>query len=203
MGNTPNNNFPYPESSDLVKDGAQAIEDLAASIDTKLGVYSTPGMVKLASVAFSAVASQAVPSVFSATYDTYLVQIMIDVTSLSGVLQYKLRSGATDSSVNYYSGLFRWSYGGTTGINQQVNNGSAATIMELNGTSTAIHLSNLYFGNPFAAKQTTIAGQSVNPDGWGTVHAGLHTQTVSYDGFNLIASAGNITGRVSVYGYNK
>jgi hypothetical protein len=203
---TPNYGWAVPTSTDLVKDGATAIETLGdaidASMNTALGTKKA-GMVLLNTTSFSAVASQAVPSVFSATYDTYLVQIMIDVASSSGVLQYKLRSGATDSSVNYYSGLFRWSYGGTTGINQQVNNGSAATILELNGTSTAIHLSNLHFGNPFAAKQTTIAGQSVNPDGWGTVHAGLHTQTVSYDGFNLIASAGNITGRVSVYGYNK
>jgi hypothetical protein len=31
----------------------------------------------------------------------------------------------------------------------------------------------------------------------------VHEQSTSYDGFNLIASAGNMTGRVSVYGYNK
>jgi hypothetical protein len=38
MGNTANNNWPYPESTDLVKDGATAIENLADAIDTTLGV---------------------------------------------------------------------------------------------------------------------------------------------------------------------
>ena len=41
MGNTANNNWPYPESTDLVKDGATAIENLADAIDTTLGVYSS------------------------------------------------------------------------------------------------------------------------------------------------------------------
>ena len=40
MGNTANNNWPYPESTDLVKDGATAIENLADAIDTTLGVYT-------------------------------------------------------------------------------------------------------------------------------------------------------------------
>jgi hypothetical protein len=46
MGNTANNNWPYPESTDLVKDGATAIENLADAIDTTLGVF-TPSTIWL------------------------------------------------------------------------------------------------------------------------------------------------------------
>ena len=64
MGNTPNNNFPYPEATGLVKDGWEDIKDLADSIDTKLGVYapSTPGLVKINTTSFSAVARVSLPA---------------------------------------------------------------------------------------------------------------------------------------------
>jgi hypothetical protein len=42
MGNTANNNWPYPESTDLVKDGATAIENLADAIDTTLRCLHYP-----------------------------------------------------------------------------------------------------------------------------------------------------------------
>jgi hypothetical protein len=46
MGTTTNNGWTYPESTDLVKDGATAIQTLADDIDTTLGVYapSTSGL---------------------------------------------------------------------------------------------------------------------------------------------------------------
>jgi hypothetical protein len=37
MPTTPNNGFPYPVSTDFVKDGAEDIQALADSVDTKLG----------------------------------------------------------------------------------------------------------------------------------------------------------------------
>lgn len=40
MGTTPLG-FPYPESTDFVTDGAQAIEDLALAIDSNLGAWTT------------------------------------------------------------------------------------------------------------------------------------------------------------------
>jgi hypothetical protein len=68
MGNTANNNWPYPESTDLVKDGATAIENLADAIDTTLGVYtpSSSGLTFINTTSFSAVSI--FNSVFSATY---------------------------------------------------------------------------------------------------------------------------------------
>jgi hypothetical protein len=42
MGNTANNNWPYPESTDLVKDGATAIEALRLMRLTQLLVFALP-----------------------------------------------------------------------------------------------------------------------------------------------------------------
>jgi hypothetical protein len=74
MGTTTNNGWTYPESTDLVKDGATAIQTLADDIDTTLGVYapSTSGLTLINTTTFSAVASQSVNDVFSATYDTFI-----------------------------------------------------------------------------------------------------------------------------------
>ena len=203
---TPNYGWTVPTSTDLVKDGATAIETLGdaidASMNTALGTKKA-GMVLLNTTSFSGVSSQACSSVFSATYDMYLVQLMVSAATTGGTIQYRLRSATTDSTAGYYSTLFRYAYGGTSGINQAVNNGSAATLMEMNGSSTGIHHSNLYVGNPFAAKETTLSAMSTNPDGWGTVHGALHAVQTSYDGINIIFSAGSVTGTVRVYGYNK
>jgi hypothetical protein len=69
MGNTANNNWPYPESTDLVKDGATAIENLADAIDTTLGVFvPSTGLTLINTTSFSGV-SQSINDVFSATYD--------------------------------------------------------------------------------------------------------------------------------------
>jgi hypothetical protein len=38
---------------------------------------------------------------------------------------------------------------------------------------------------------------------YGMSGGGVHTVGSSFDGLNIIASAGNITGSVSLYGYNK
>ena len=83
MGTTTNNGWTYPESTDLVKDGATAIQTLADDIDTTLGVYapSTSGLTLINTTSFSGVASQSVNDVFSSTYDNYRIVFNIDTGS--------------------------------------------------------------------------------------------------------------------------
>jgi hypothetical protein len=212
MGNTPNNNFPYPEASGLVKDGWEDIKDLADSIDTKLGVYSTPGMVKLASVSFSGVSSQAV-TFASSTYDNYRILINIDTNSLSdSALTIKLRSGATDNSgASYsYAALTKTranadsNFSGadlTTGWRVAVlDNGGGANTTSY--TALAIDL----FDN-FASRWTkmTYAGHFLNTSTVPSMvtGAGFHAVAASYDGINFISDSATMTGTIYLYGYNK
>ena len=78
MPTTTNNGWTTPADTDLVKNGASAIRTLGNNIDSTLGVYASPGLVKINTTTFSAVASQSINTVFSTTYNYY--KIIFDLT---------------------------------------------------------------------------------------------------------------------------
>lgn len=53
MGTTPNFNFPYPEPTDLVRDGAQNFEDLADAVDLTIFNLPAGGLELIADGTFS------------------------------------------------------------------------------------------------------------------------------------------------------
>jgi 4-hydroxy-3-methylbut-2-enyl diphosphate reductase IspH len=96
---TVNNNWPTPVQTDLVKDGWEAIKDLGDAIDTTLGVYADPGLVLLNTTSFSAVASQSVNDVFSATYDNYKI---IVTNTICSPTNFRLRALAQINLVSLF-----------------------------------------------------------------------------------------------------
>ena len=70
---TPNYGWPVPTSTDLVKDGATAIEALGDAIDATVFGLGASALTLLNTTTFSAVASQSINDVFSATYDNYKI----------------------------------------------------------------------------------------------------------------------------------
>jgi hypothetical protein len=204
MGNTPNNNFPFPESTDLVKDGAQAIEDLADAIDTTLGVYApvSSGLTLINTTSFSGVSSQSVNDVFSATYTNY--RITTDITASSGVgISLRLRvAGADNTSTNYRRQRLGVDSTSVQGA-RTVNDTSWVDFAVANVESS---LSIIEVLNPFQTQNTTAtnfrgAAGSTNPE-FHITYFGINV-TTSYTGFTIFPSSGNITGSVSVYGYSK
>ena len=109
---TTNYGFDIPQSTDLVKDGATAIATLGQDIDTAMNTAlgtKKAGMVLLNTTSFSAVASQSVNDVFSATYDNYKIILNIDSTSSASYdLVLRLRVGGSDLSTTVYTygGIF-------------------------------------------------------------------------------------------------
>ena len=75
---TPNYGWTVPTSTDLVKDGATAIETLGdaidASMNTALGTKKA-GLVLLNTTSFSGVATQSLNNIFSAKYTNYKILI--------------------------------------------------------------------------------------------------------------------------------
>jgi hypothetical protein len=136
MGNTANNNWPYPESTDLVKDGATAIENLADAIDTTLGVFtpSTPGLSLISTTSFSGVASQSSDDVFSSTYDNY--RILLKYTqSTSNTTTMRFRtSGSSNTNATYSNAVYRYQSDNTVG--GQAGDESQ-TVLNLNGAAIA------------------------------------------------------------------
>ena len=205
MGNTPNNNFPYPEPTDLVKDGAQAIEDLADAIDTTLGVYApvSSGLTLINTTSFSAVASQAVSDVFSSTYTNYVLKLRITAGASSPVLRIRLRdSGGDVSLANYKFKSIRYDSRSDLGDNLYLQSRSA-TSADLSANSVVAN-----FGGSLEIFQPNLAAPTFITS-FGTIAEGNQYITgIGYDantvmtGFSILASVGTITGVVSTYGVN-
>jgi hypothetical protein len=209
---TPNYGWTVPTSTDLVKDGATAIETLGdaidASMNTALGTKKA-GMVLLNTTSFSAVASQSINNVFSATYDNYL--ILTNVTSTNAAdkqINMRLRvSGADDSAGNYFD-----RFNGYTDFNSTDNfRRSSQTswfMFECDSTRTgADYVHTMSLRNPFSSVNTTYLSQAdgnVAASGAQVSYSGggLFNATTSFTGFTILASAGDITGKVVTYGFN-
>jgi hypothetical protein len=208
MGNTANNNWPYPESTDLVKDGATAIENLADAIDTTLGVYSpaTPMGVHLSTVSFSAVASQSINDVFSTTYDNY--KVILNLDSASSALHdtyFRLRVGGADLSSGTYNGSAALASTGGVVASYSTTRTGWQLASETIAAGCQIFME---LGNPFR----TTGKHTAYWNTWGVASGndslklfnGQVAAGTSYTGFSIVnIGTGTITGSVSVYGYSK
>ena len=199
---TPNYGWTVPTSTDLVKDGATAIETLGdaidASMNTALGTKKA-GMVLLNTTSFSAVASQSVNNVFTSTYKNY--RIFINAKNTIGAdLTFRVRASGTDLSSNsYLEG--RYFIGTTESLAAGSTNNATLSAWNLNKISTTTGHIVLDIANPQAAEVTTATtfgtGSYLQIFG----HSLITSNTTSYDGFTII-SVSTMTGSVSVYGYN-
>ena len=209
---TPNYGWAVPTSTDLVKDGATAIETLGdaidASMNTALGTKKA-GMVLLNTTSFSAVASQSVNDVFSATYTNYKFLININSQSADGYVLMRLRvAGADNSGTNYH-----WHFGAPPSTASTYTGYGAATQSSIrlttgNSTTNVKNIDATIF-NPFASFATLLtwgnaytaaAGAAPVAGGAG---AGLFAGNDSFTGLTIFPDSGTITGSISVFGVNK
>jgi hypothetical protein len=202
MATTTNNGWTTPDDTALVKDGASAIRALGTAIDTTLGVYAAPGLVKLNTTTFSAVASQSVNSVFSTTYQNY--RILLDATgSTTANITFRLRVGGVDNSSSVYSRQYIYS-SSTSLSSARSTTDTSWNIADL--TSTTRSFVTMEIANPFLSEKTggLTSSMSLYPSGNTlTFNNYAHDSSTSFTSFTLIASSGTMTGNVSVYGYNK
>jgi hypothetical protein len=204
---TPNYGWTVPTSTDLVKDGATAIETLGdaidASMNTALGTKKA-GMVLLNTTSFSGVASQAVNSVFSSTYQNY--KILINIASSTGDINsitMKLRVTTTDTSTGY-STRRMFANGATANASADPAGTDEWFIGEsdkdVNGVTGIV----LDLQSPNEARPTNFQAIASTADGSFYCHliCGNQSSSTQFDGINIINSAGNTTGTIRVYGYN-
>lgn len=222
---TPNYGWAVPTSTDLVKDGATAIETLGDAIDASLvdlrgGTTgqvlkkasatqmdfewgSAGGLILINTTSMSAVASQSFNDVFSTTYDNY--RILLNVTA-TGAADLSLRmrvSGADDTSANYQRQKLE--VDSTTVSGSKSTGQTSSRFVEIN-TSDANSLTVIEVMSPFLARPTMYL--SSNSQRSGTTHfmsflSGAHNVSSSYTGFTIIPNTSTVTGTVSVYGYAK
>jgi hypothetical protein len=167
---------------------------------------SAQGLTLINTTSFSAVASQSVNDVFSATYNNYLILFNNLTMSSDGWMNMRMRvSAADETGANYrYQEL---SASSTTVAGARATGQTAWA--NINYAQTGNQNPNtLTIFNPFATSPTSIVSSQA-PVSNGNIEVfaksfGLNT-TTSYTGFSFYpASAGpTLTGSVSVYGYNK
>jgi hypothetical protein len=207
---TPNYGWAVPTSTDLVKDGATAIETLGdaidASMNTALGTKKA-GMVLLNTTSFSAVSSQSVNSVFSSTYKNYRL-VYNGTKTVDTPMLFRFRaSGTDDSSANYYWGANR-SFASTA--TYELDKAAASTsgaFVSTNGAN-AFQNADITIYSPFESVVTKFSGTNVFSSassaaaiggGWSF---GAHLVASAFDGLTILAGSGTITGTVSIYGVN-
>ena len=161
------------------------------------------GLDLISTTSFSAVASQSVNDVFSATYDSYVIRLNSTTFATStGSLDFRLRVSGTDTTTNYRRQRIT---GDNTSLAGLRNVGTS--LWETIGyvTTTFPNESMLTITNPYKTTVTTgiasvvLVGEG-NIEGM-TNFYGLNN-TTSYTGFTLICPT-TMTGSVSVYGYKK
>ena len=195
---TPNYGWTVPTSTDLVKDGATAIETLGdaidASMNTALGTKKA-GMVLLNTTSFSAVASQSVTDVFSSAYTNY-VAVVDFVGSGQNFGTVRLRTASDDSTSNYF---WQRLIADTTSVSGSAQ--ASQTSFDIGKYSTGTTGRLLHFFKPNVATSTAFSS-SIGSFNYISLYAGEVNTNTQYTGYSIIASSGTITGQVKTYGFN-
>jgi hypothetical protein len=210
MPNTTNYSFPTPADTDLVKNGADAIRDLGDAVDTAMNTAlgtKKAGMVLLNTTSFSAVASQSVNDVFSATYSYYKIHLNMKTSnSPSSTFTFRFRVSGADSSANSYSSHAIGRRDSAITVTIDSDTATSCTLPAISSSRNNSYEFTIV--NPQQAIETSFSGTgrtSPASDSTGVatwVFGGLFNATTSFTGFSIIAGAGNLTGSVSVFGVN-
>jgi hypothetical protein len=175
----------------------------SAQVDADFQTKATNGLVLLNTTSFSGVASQAIPSIFSATYDYYKIILNI-VGSSANNMYLRMRNGVTDETANsYYSQLVSGNNTTVAGARSQL---TYFQIGQVNNSAYAGFEITMY--NPFAARNTVLTSQNTEVSGGASAvrfynFTNALATTTSYDSLLLYPDSINITGTCSVYGMNK
>jgi hypothetical protein len=204
---TPNYGWTVPTSTDLVKDGATAIETLGdaidASMNTALGTKKA-GMVLLNTTSFSGVASISLPAnTFTSSYDNYLVNLYYDLSTGTNVdVNWRGRTAGTDNSTaNYNIQDIRVT---TTSVTSVRATGQTSGKIGLADTLNPNMAQFLIFSPNKVAKTVLITNTFCPNSGARYEDAkNLFNATTAFDSITIIPSAGNMTGSISCYGYNQ
>ena len=200
---TPNYGWPVPTSTDLVKDGATAIEALGDAIDATVFVLGSSAYTLISTTTFAGVASASLPAAtFTSTYKNYQV-IFRGTQSAQIDLNLRVRVGGTDLTSAIYKYSTYMNTSGTPTVGTQNGNSNTSISLVGGGVQSAYYIFDI--NDIFETKRTAIlwrgqmmiitANDSYNMTGAAQVYDEL-----SYDSITLFPGSGTITGSISVYG---
>ena len=164
-----------------------------------------PALVYLGGTTAASSASINVDSVFSATYDNYLVQVSSFTASVEDYWAIRLRaSGSTITASNYTQAGQANQSSSDTVFARRATNGTFWYGDLVTTVSTNPQLINLWVTNPFAATATRGSIQAsgcTNADFRQCLTAVNYNATTSADGIALVPyTSGTLSGTIRVYG---
>jgi hypothetical protein len=167
---------------------------------------SSSGLTLISRTTWSAAASHTVDSVFTSTYENYLIVIDSWVgNSYNIVPQLQLRYGASTSGSVIYGSSFGCPYTGSPMLFQTTTAAAAFDFWRYigDGTGSFIH-ANIERVGSGSAQKAHVTGIGMSDAGSEQYKFGaVWTDSQAYTGFVLKTSSGTSTGIVSVYGYAK
>jgi hypothetical protein len=152
-----------------------------------------------AETAFTTASSVTVDNVFTSTYTNYLVDINY-TTSTTGSVNAKLRASGTSASTNY---TYQQMQGFTTTVSTNAYASQTSIAVGYYGNSTREATTIRIMGPQLAqATQFIIAGGGLGGQLVQNIY-GHHTTATAYDGLELLAASGTMTGTYAIYAYSK
>ena len=150
----------------------------------------------------TAVATLTIDSIFTSTYDTYLVVMEDMINSAGGILYLQMRYGSsTETSANYLGTSTTWASSSQQNLNSSsVTQSSVQTMHAGQKTSVSVYFNQV--GNASESPMwhgTGLSGGLNVPYVYGCVLYAART----YTGIFLSSSTGNMTGTFSIYGLAK
>jgi len=159
------------------------------------------GLWKVSASTFSAAASHSVNNCFTSDFDAYrVIAHFSSSTSLTTTM--RLRVGGVDNSGASSYGITILKAFNSTTDSSTSNTSSFGFSGTAQGAITALSFD---IWQPAVAVNTVINGLTtqgmIAENAKTSTFWGRHDVNTAFDGFTLIASTGNITGYVKVYGY--
>jgi hypothetical protein len=186
--------------------GQTLVADSTASTGLKWATPATAasGMTFISRTAFSSVSSQTFDSVFSSTYETYLI-VAENIYSSTGTndIQFQWRYSGTTQAASYYGTSAEFL--STTTFTQSTNTAEFTITRQIGYTSQPGSFSAWITNAGQTSENPTIYGSGMEGSTPGAVYTfGCFQLTArTYTGFLLKPNTGTITGEVTVYGLAK
>jgi hypothetical protein len=170
------------------------------------GAAAAAGTTLISRSAFSGSTTAIFDSVFTSTYDSYMI-IIEDVIAVTGTddLLFQFRVGSTTKNASYYGSSGLLAQGINTWTNFTSANASSVTIAVDMGTTTNIRTSCQIFVNNVGqtSERASFRGQSFNGSNANMqIFAAGNDAADTYTGF-VISAGSNITGTAAIYGMRK
>jgi hypothetical protein len=180
--------------------GLKLLVPTSVAVGSGTGTASASG-----TVTFSGASTVSLNGVFTSTYKNYRIVMNLHGSAFADC-NVRLRASGTDLSGSVYYNTYAYARsdnGNGTGGN--ANQTSFLYVMRTSNSSSKKGMSSFDIVSPQTLDTTKLNGKFVYWESASLVTSwsftGMVDNNLSYDGFSLLPSSGNITGTVSVYGY--